>query len=89
MRESGSAALGSISHTLQVSGIPRHLIAARTRIIANRGWAVVEANASWASGIYGCEAAKVLEVLAGAVKRKQDLSDEDKPWIVVREAPAA
>src|SRR5215510_8052844 len=31
MRESASAALGSISHTLQVSGIPRRLIAARTQ----------------------------------------------------------
>src|SRR5262245_18503806 len=58
-------------------------------VITNRGWAVVEANASWGSGIYGCEAAKVLEVLAGAVKRKEELSDDDKPWIVVRDASVA
>jgi hypothetical protein len=54
-------------------------------VISNRGWAVVEANASWASGIYGCDPRKVLQVLSGAVKRTEDLSDEDRHWIVVRE----
>jgi hypothetical protein len=32
-------------------------------VIAERGWAVVEINAAWGSGIYGCDAAEVLEVL--------------------------
>lgn len=32
--------------------------------IVNRGWAVVETNPAWASGIYGCDPDKVLEVLA-------------------------
>jgi hypothetical protein len=58
-------------------------------IISDRGWAVVEANASWASGIYGCEGAKVLEVLAGAVKKKEDLTEADKRWINVRNETAA
>ncbi len=35
-------------------------------IIANRGWAVVEQNAAWGSGIYGCDPAAVLEVLRHA-----------------------
>jgi hypothetical protein len=32
-------------------------------IIAKRGWAVVEQNAAWGSGIYGCDPLQVLEVL--------------------------
>jgi ATP-grasp domain, R2K clade family 2 len=32
-------------------------------IIADRGWAVVEQNAAWGSGIYGCDPIQVLEVL--------------------------
>jgi len=34
--------------------------------IADQGWAVVEANAAWGSGIYGCEPNKVLNVLEHA-----------------------
>ncbi len=32
-------------------------------VIAGRGWAVVEQNAAWGSGIYGCDPVQVLEVL--------------------------
>jgi ATP-grasp domain, R2K clade family 2 len=32
-------------------------------VIHDRGWAVVEQNAAWGSGIYGCDPIKVLEVL--------------------------
>lgn len=35
-------------------------------IIDGRGWAVVEANEGWASGIYDCDPAKVLAVLSKA-----------------------
>jgi hypothetical protein len=35
-------------------------------VIEGRGWAVVELNAAWASGLYGCDEAKVLEVLRHA-----------------------
>lgn len=31
--------------------------------ISRRGWAVVEANEAWGSGIYGCDPARVLEVI--------------------------
>jgi hypothetical protein len=31
--------------------------------IAGRGWAVVEANPAWGSGLYGCDPEKVLQVL--------------------------
>ena len=32
-------------------------------VISNSGWAVVELNSAWGSGIYGCDPEKVLEVL--------------------------
>jgi ATP-grasp domain, R2K clade family 2 len=35
-------------------------------VIAGRGWAVVEQNAAWGSGIYGCDPVRVLEVLRHA-----------------------
>jgi ATP-grasp domain, R2K clade family 2 len=35
-------------------------------IIRGRGWAVVEQNAAWGSGLYGCDPLKVLEVLRSA-----------------------
>jgi hypothetical protein len=41
-------------------------------IIAGRGWAVVEQNAAWGSGLYGCNPERVLEVLRySAVKREK------------------
>lgn len=42
--------------------IPR-AIALDVGVVRNRGWAVVEANAAWGSGIYGCDPEQVLEVL--------------------------
>jgi ATP-grasp domain, R2K clade family 2 len=35
-------------------------------VISGRGWAVVEQNAAWGSGIYGCDPKRVLEVLRAA-----------------------
>jgi hypothetical protein len=35
-------------------------------VIAGRGWAVVEQNAAWSSGLYGCDPAEVLAVLRHA-----------------------
>ena len=35
-------------------------------VIAGRGWAVVEQNAAWGSGIYGCDPEQVLEVIRHA-----------------------
>ena len=36
-------------------------------VIANHGWAVIESNAAFAAGIYGCDAEKVLPLLLRAV----------------------
>jgi hypothetical protein len=35
--------------------------------IEDRGWAVIEANESWFSGVYGCDPFAVLETIDGAV----------------------
>ncbi len=37
-------------------------------VIAGRGWAVVELNAAWGAGIYGCDPAQVLEVVQHATE---------------------
>jgi len=59
--------------------------------ITGRGWAVVEANASWGSGIYGCDALRILPVLARASLPYNAISPEDNDWIrpryVVEAAP--
>lgn len=34
--------------------------------IFGRGWAVIEANAAWGSGIYGCDPGRVLDVIRHA-----------------------
>jgi hypothetical protein len=39
-------------------------------IIEGRGWGVIECNAAWSSGIYGCDGAAVLPVLREACKPK-------------------
>lgn len=49
-------------------------------LIKGRGWAVVEPNECWGSGIYGCAPAKVLEVLLAATVPKRTATDEDKKW---------
>lgn len=38
-------------------------------VITDRGWAVVEANSAWGSGIYGCDPDEVLAVIRHAVER--------------------
>lgn len=49
--------------------------------IAGREWAVVEANPAWASGIYGCDPAQVLEVLKRTCIKREDLTPDDRRWI--------
>ncbi|MEU5884249.1 ATP-grasp domain-containing protein [Spirillospora sp. NPDC047279] len=48
--------------------------------IRDRGWAVVEANAAWGAGLYGCDPAAVLPVLA----RSCAPGPADTQWTVER-----
>lgn len=48
--------------------------------IADRGWAVVEFNECWASGIYGCDPKQVLATLLRACVPTASLKPEDQRW---------
>lgn len=49
------------------SGQLPEAVALDVGLIRDKGWAVVEANPSWGSGIYGCDPTKILPVLAKSV----------------------
>jgi hypothetical protein len=49
--------------------------------IRGRGWAVVEANAAWGAGLYGCDPAAVLRVLARSCLRRERLAAGDRAWV--------
>jgi hypothetical protein len=49
--------------------------------VRGRGWAVVEINSAWGSGIYGCAPGAVLTVLARASVVHESLADADRPWV--------
>lgn len=53
--------------------------------IEGRGWAVVEANPCWASGIYGCDSTNVLQVLKRACIKTNQISNANLKWIVKRD----
>lgn len=54
-------------------------------LIEGRGWAVVEANACWGAGIYGCDPRQVLDTLFRACQHRSTLSDADRRWIIERD----
>jgi hypothetical protein len=53
-------------------------------VIESKGWAVVEADPAWASGIYGCDPARVISVIARACVPSDRMTDVDRPWIIER-----
>jgi hypothetical protein len=50
-------------------------------LIEGRGWAVVEANPAWASGLCGCDPAAVLAVLRGCCVPARTVRSEDRAWV--------
>lgn len=52
--------------------------------IRGRGWAIVEANPAWGSGIYGCEPRQVLHTLAASCRRLDEIGEADSRWVVNR-----
>jgi hypothetical protein len=52
--------------------------------IEGRGWAVIEANPVWASGIYGAEAAKILPLLKRSCIPADELTNKDAQWQIER-----
>ncbi|MBW3597558.1 MAG: ATP-grasp domain-containing protein [Planctomycetes bacterium] len=57
-------------------------------IIEGRGWAVVEFNPLWCSGLLGCDLSNVLPALHRACCRPDQLSDADAEWVINRSAEA-
>lgn len=53
--------------------------------IAERGWAVIEANPVFGAGIYGCDPKRVLSALVRSIVPRSRLTDGDKRWIINRE----
>ncbi|WP_425398088.1 ATP-grasp domain-containing protein [Aeoliella sp.] len=53
--------------------------------IEDRGWAVVEFNPVWCSGLLGCDLARVLPAIDGACFRKGHVPDEYSKWVITRE----
>lgn len=58
-------------------------------VIAEHGWAVVEFNECWASGLYACEATAVLEVLVAACIPTATMTEADRRWDFQRHYHAA
>jgi hypothetical protein len=50
-------------------------------LIQDRGWAVLEANPAWASGVYGCSPDAVLSVVRRACIPSSELPDSDRQWV--------
>lgn len=48
--------------------------------IAGRGWAVVEFNECWASGVYACDVNRVLDTLLGACVPTESLTEGQRRW---------
>jgi len=60
------------NHSLSDSAVSvPEAVAVDVGIIENHGWAVVECNAAWASGTYGCDPIEVLRVLRRACQLKE------------------
>jgi ATP-grasp domain, R2K clade family 2 len=53
-------------------------------VIEDRGWAVVEFNPVWCSGLLGADPRKVLGALQRACQGETRLSDPDRRWVVDR-----
>jgi hypothetical protein len=53
-------------------------------LIDDRGWAVVEFNPAWCSGVLGADPRKVLAVLERACQDGRRLSGADQQWVLKR-----
>jgi hypothetical protein len=49
--------------------------------IAGRGWAIIEANAAWGSGLYGCDPDQVLAVLLRASLKQDAVTANERTWL--------
>lgn len=52
--------------------------------IKGKGWAIVECNAAWGSGIYGCDPVAILPILRRCCVKIDKVTDPDREWIMNR-----
>jgi hypothetical protein len=53
-------------------------------LIEDRGWAVVEFNPAWCSGLLGADPRRVLAVLRRACPNESVVTETDRRWVVER-----
>jgi hypothetical protein len=53
-------------------------------LMEGNGWAVIEANPAWASGIYGCDPLEVLYTIARGCRPSLGLTIDDSIWVIQR-----
>ncbi|MEL6181604.1 MAG: ATP-grasp domain-containing protein, partial [Myxococcota bacterium] len=53
-------------------------------LLAERGWALVEANPAWSATLYGSDVQGVLDTLACCTRTPETLLDHEKRWLAVR-----
>jgi len=47
-------------------------------------WSVIEANPCWGAGLYGCDPMEVLLTIGSAIKPEENLSENDRIWVLER-----
>jgi hypothetical protein len=77
-------ALAVCSRLLAVDTLPPAFVV-DVGLIEGRGWAVVEFNPAWCSGLLGADPAAVLGVLERACRAADELDGADAVWIVARD----
>lgn len=50
--------------------------------IQARGWAIIEANPAWGSGLYGCDPDEALSVLRRSCTKTESLMPGDRMWVI-------
>ncbi|GAA2751565.1 ATP-grasp domain-containing protein [Kitasatospora cinereorecta] len=61
-------------------GLPSAVVVDVGLLADGAGWAVVEANAAWASGGYACDPEGILDVVLRAAGPETTLTDADRPY---------
>ncbi len=79
LRGEQEEALEFASSVIQTVPCPRAFVLDVGKI-KGRGWAVVEPNECWGSGIYGCEPLKVLDVLLASTVLRTAATEDDLFW---------
>lgn len=63
--------------------LPRGIVVDVGRM-QGRGWGVIEANAAWSSGLYGCNAERVLDVICQGCLPVAEVGASERQWVIER-----